>query len=284
MDRDQMLKRLAYRACRFSGQQLAAEAASPVGEWTICFLMRWIAGYHLQTMVINDCRVLSAAVLLAVLTGCTPTTKPVASTTKLAVDPDAPTAEDWAVEAKLTTHLPDLRFKRNALSDVLDFIRTKSGLNIVVDWSALERADIHRDAPVTAQLHDIKLSKALELVFKSVEGEDDDHKLVYWIANGNLNISTRAEDHKRAVIRSYDISSLMAGFADRASRLADIEKFITDNAATTSWKDNGGDIGTISEGPGNTILISQTPENHWKVNAVLACLRESQGTTQPAVP
>jgi type II secretory pathway component GspD/PulD (secretin) len=234
--------------------------------------------------------------------------------------------EDAALQAQLDRHLPELRFNANALSDVIDFLRDVSGANIYVDWPALERASIAKDAPVTARLRDIKFSKALELIFKSVEGQDDDQKLGYTLDEGVITISTRKELNKNVVTRRYDINDLLfvapdynnapdlslqnasqgqsagggagggAGAqsqslfqqngsqtqqqnstADRSSRIDEIKQYITQNVDTNSWKDNGGDTGSISSSPLRAILlITQTPENQHKIQAVLDSLRASQ--------
>ena len=236
-------------------------------------------------------------------------------------------ADAAALNAKLEVHLPDLRFNANSLSDVLDFLRDATGTNIYVDWPALERASIARDAPVTAKLHDIKFSKALELIFKSVEGEDEDHKLGYTLDEGVITISTKKELSKNTITRRYDINDLLfvapdynnapdlslqsasqgqsggggAGGGggqgggqslfqnanggqqqqnngqDRANRVDEIKKYITDNVDSTTWKDNGGDVGSISSSPLRAVLlITQTPEAHRKVQSVLDSLRASQ--------
>jgi len=235
-------------------------------------------------------------------------------------------SDDAALQALLDRHLPDLRFNANSLSDVIDFLRDATGANIYVDWAALERASIARDAPVTAKLHDIKFSKALELIFKSVNGEDEDHQLGYSLDEGVITITTKKELSKNTVTRRYDINDLLfvptdttnapdlslqnagqgqsggggqGGGAqgggqslfnntntnnnnnnngqDRTNRVAEITKFITDNVDTTTWKDNGGDVGTISSSPLRAVLlITQTPEAHRKVQGVLDSLRASQ--------
>ncbi len=234
--------------------------------------------------------------------------------------------EDAALQAQLDRHLPELRFNANGLSDVIEFLRDVTGANIYVDWAALERASIAKDAPVTARLRDIKFSKALELIFKSVEGEDDDHKLGYTLDEGVITISTKKELNKNTVTRRYDINDLLfvapdytnapnlslqnagqgqsagggggggAGAQgqglftdqggqqnqqqqgqDRANRVDEIKKYITDNVDTNTWKDNGGDVGSISSSPLRAVLlITQTPEAHRKIQSVLDSLRASQ--------
>jgi hypothetical protein len=226
------------------------------------------------------------------------------------VDPDALSPEDAAVEAKLDQHVDErlkgTNYNAEALSHIFDDIADKSGLKIDVDWPALERAGVQRDSPVTAKIRDIKTSKALEFVFKSVEGEDDEHHLGYRITHGTVRISSNAELDKLRVTRSYDITDLLAGHPDRPvtqskgmsgfatpsdeveSReewLDDIMKYVTDNVRTNSWKDNGGDVGEISsDSTKNHLVILQTPEAQREVKAVLKDLREGIKVKQAKTP
>ncbi len=232
--------------------------------------------------------------------------------------------QDTALQAQLDRHLPEVRFNANALSDVIDFLRDVTGANIYVDWKSLEAASIARDAPVTARLRDIKFSKALELIFKSVEGDDDEHKLGYTVDEGVITISTRKELNKNTVTRRYDINDLLFvppdynnapqldlqqrqpgpergrrgggggaaaeqslftarpgqqqnGTGDREARIDEIKQYIQQNVDPNSWKDAGGDVGSVSSSPLRAILlITQTPENQRKIVSVLDSLRASQ--------
>ncbi len=237
--------------------------------------------------------------------------------------------EDAAIQAQLDRKLPELHFNANSFADVIEFLRDVTGANIYVDWPALERASISRDAPVTARLRDIKFSKALELIFKSVEGEEDDRKLGYSVDEGVITISTRKELNKNVVTQRYDINDLLFVAPDytnapslditnqggggggggggrgggggggnqnlftnqggngnndqqnqqgqREQRIDEIKKYIVDNVASTTWKDNGGDVGSISSSPLRAVLlITQTPENHHAITKVLDSLRASQ--------
>lgn len=226
-------------------------------------------------------------------------------------DPDLPSATDAATLAKLDKPLPELRFNGNSLKDVLDYLRDTSGLNIYVDWHALQRGGIAKDAPVTARLKDIKLSKALELIFKSVEGDDDDHRLGYMVGEGVVIISTRAELNKNVDTRRYDLNDLLfippdysnvpdltqkntpqkqtsqdgesqklspSAIEDRASRIDEIKQYIIDNVEPDSWKEKGGKVGSISVNTAKAVmLITQTPENQRKICAALESLRASHG-------
>jgi hypothetical protein len=190
-------------------------------------------------------------------------------------------AQKIALQAKLDQHLGQCRYNAERLDNVIDDLRKQSGANIVVDWPSLAKAGINRDAPVTARLRDIKLSRALELVSKSVEGEDDDHKLGYTTVKDHILITTLKELLSLNTTESYEIADLGDERRDEIMRL------ITDSVDTASWRDNGGDFGTIDfDRSKHLIVISQTPENQRKVAALLAKLREAgkasqEVTTQP---
>jgi beta-lactamase regulating signal transducer with metallopeptidase domain len=205
------------------------------------------------------------------------------------VDPDALSPADATTIAGLDRRLPEIRFNANALSDVIDFLRDTTNANIYVDWAALKVAGVGKETPVTARLRDIKFGKALELIFKSVEKDDDANQLGYTVDAGVLTITTRRELNKNTVTRRYDINDLLfippdyssttdkPATVKREERIKEVVRYIEQNVAPNSWKDAGGDVGSISTSPLRAIiLITQTPENQAKIRGVLDSLRASQ--------
>jgi beta-lactamase regulating signal transducer with metallopeptidase domain len=257
-------------------------------------------------------------ILMAVAGCCVLTAPPQSAATKPSVTATAPTssdeyadlpdepvsAQDRLTLTKLNQPLKgQIRFNSNKLSDVLDYLRDTTGTHMYVDWPALQRAGVSREAPVTARLNDIKLSKALDLIFKSVE--NDTRKLGYAVNEGMITISSRAELDKNTVTHRYDINDLLfiardynnqpdlskinasqsalpsgpvTKQPDRASRVDDIKRYVMDNVEPDSWKENGGESGAISSSPLRAVLlITQTPRAHRKIQAVLDDLRKSRG-------
>jgi hypothetical protein len=225
------------------------------------------------------------------------TTQPTTPTTAAADDIDAISPQEAALLQKLEKHTPhDLRFDAVPFEKVINQFQDLSGATIQVDWTALESAGIKRDAPVTARLHDIKISKALELVLKSVEGEDDDKKLGYRTLTGVIKISTKKELDKLLVDRTYDVNDLIAkvevtrgktGTTEPAPIVSDspfrqspsdvVVKFITDNVDPTSWDLNGGDVGTISfDATNKRLKTKQTPENQRAVRKLIEYMRKDE--------
>jgi hypothetical protein len=66
-------------------------------------------------------------------------------------------------------------------------------------------------------------------------------------------------------------SGLSSAYPDPQATLI---RMIIDNVESTSWKDNGGDVGSLTM-INDRLLITQTPENHAAIEKVLASLRTS---------
>ena len=234
---------------------------------------------------------------------------------------------DRAVQAQLDRKLPEVKFDAVSLSDVIDFLRDVSGLNVFVNWKSLEAAGVERNTPVTAQLHDVKFSKALNIILaQSVGGGQT--KLGYTLDEGVITISTADELAKNVVVRVYDIRDLILSVPDfndapqfsldaaqnssgggggggvgqggggtaqvtntlfsgngttttttagptREELVDSITKLIEETVGSDTWKDNGGSVGALRELQGQ-LIVTQTPENHRELVALLEKLRETR--------
>ena len=205
-------------------------------------------------------------------------------------DPDQPSPATLATLEQLERKIRVLSFHDAPLEAVIDRLRDLADGNIYVDWAGLQRAGVTRTSRVTVRLRDVKLGKALELVFRSVEnGNNDGDRLGYVADEGIVTISSRRELNKNTVTRRYDINDLLFVAPDypntrdlpdaqkREELVAEIVKYIEQNVEPNSWVDAGGEVGSISMSPLRAILlITQTPDNQRKIRAVLDSLRGSQ--------
>ena len=229
---------------------------------------------------------------------------------------------DQAVAAQLDRRLPDIKFDAVSFSDVIDFLRDLTSANIFVNWRSLEAAGIDKNAPVTARLRDVKLSKVLRTILDDVSGGTT--KLGYTIDEGVITISTEEELAKNVSTRVYDIRDLIINVPDftdaptfdlssqqssgsttpgggggggggggslfgggggggsgtekgptRQELVEAITKLIQDTVASDSWKDNGGNIGSLRELNGQ-LIVTQTPENQRSLVKLLDQLREQR--------
>jgi type II secretory pathway component GspD/PulD (secretin)/tetratricopeptide (TPR) repeat protein len=212
---------------------------------------------------------------------------------------------------KLQQPIP-IAFENNRFENVVEYLRNVTGVNIFVNWRALEDAGIERGAPVTLQLANVPADKALSLILDQVGG--DLVKLGYNIDDGVLTISTRENLSKNTIIRTYDIRDLLvvpptftdapqfdltavtqsggsqgggggslfteaaggaAGGAGRAELMEQIQQLIRDTVDPENWRTNGGLVSSMSELNG-TLIINTTSVNHRDILALLNQLRETR--------
>ncbi|HLZ09026.1 MAG TPA: hypothetical protein VKT80_10590, partial [Chloroflexota bacterium] len=194
------------------------------------------------------------------------------------------------IEAKLDKQLPALTFDAVGFSDVIDFLRDVSGTNIFVNWKSLEAAGIDRNAPVSANLRNVKFSKALNVILDSVGGGQT--KLGYTVDEGVITISTQDDLTRNVVVRVYDVRDLLIVIPDsftsdntkpvpatrpasREDLVQHLTKLITDAVSPESWKDHGGSVGALRELEGQ-IIITQTPANHRRIVTLLEQFRQER--------
>ena len=79
----------------------------------------------------------------------------------------AATPSTYLVQAHLARTLPAVRFDNTTLKDVLDSIRDVSGLNVRVDWAALEAGGIPSDTAITQNLRNATLGEVLAKIMKA---------------------------------------------------------------------------------------------------------------------
>jgi hypothetical protein len=129
-------------------------------------------------------------------------TKPVP---KPAVSPDAARAR-----VVVNRRVGKVDFQRVALSDVFDFLRDSTGVNLYVNWPALEAAGVDPSAPVSLKLSGVKVSVMLNLTLKQV-GND---QLDWYIADNVLYVTTKELADRQQVTVVYPIQDLIVDVPD----------------------------------------------------------------------
>jgi hypothetical protein len=107
-----------------------------------------------------------------------------------------------------------------------------------------------------------------------------------------VQISTEDELAKYTVIRVYDVRDLVERELvlssklkkDLASDTSDaLIRLIQGTIDPTSWRDNGGSIGSI-DALGGALVVTESPQNQDAIFALLVAMRRSNGpwpTTRP---
>ena len=100
-----------------------------------------------------------------------------------------------------------IQFTATPLTDCISYLTDISGINIVVDWKALDAANIARDTPITLHLaSNVSLGKVLKLTLQQAAGAG---VLTSYVDEGVLNITTQVAEDKLMITRVYPISDLL---------------------------------------------------------------------------
>ncbi len=218
-----------------------------------------------------------------------------------------------AALARLNENLKEISADQLDLERVIKFLQENSGTNIDVKWKALEAAGVDRHTPVSINpLHDVPFSKVLKTVLDNVSTAKLDYTVddgVITISTVDDLVTNVVKD-----TRTYDIGDLLVqpdnqpptqinvgtalqqggsggggggsnvfGTTGGATNLTPqqqqdaVIKKITDAIQTVdtgSWVANGGSIGVIQDFS-HVLLITQSLENHQKIEKILNKIRET---------
>ena len=170
-----------------------------------------------------------------------------------------------------------MKFDGVGFADVIDFLRDIPGMKIDVDWKALEAAGVSQKTPVTVNLRNVPTEAALRPVLNQAGGNV---KLAYDIEAGVLKITTEAALRNDIVVRTYDIHDVLGPAAGETAndnfarnyRRGQLLTHIRDFVDRNTWKDNGGDIGTL-HADGDQLIVTQRLATHRRIVEVLDALR-----------
>jgi hypothetical protein len=191
--------------------------------------------------------------------------------------------------AKLGRRLERVDVEGMRLDKFLAYVGEVTGVNLFVNWRALEAAGVNVDTPLTMDLRDVPASVALEHALRSA---GDPVRLAYQIDEGIVEVSTEDELGKHSVTRIYDVRDLIEGEVVRHRNLAaagqaaygEVEasdalcRLLQEFIDPTTWRDAGGAAGAIRPF-GGRLIVTQTPANHEQLVEVLAALRRTGRVT-----
>ena len=175
-------------------------------------------------MSVSRCVIPAVCAALA-LSGCTHTPEPVTLDTidwaarqpvYLIVEAEreperlaAAAANNAARAALQSKGSPD--YDSATLMTVIDDLAQATGIDFIVNWSALANSEIAREAPVTLRLHDATAERVLRLALEQASAETfDDERAGFEILEGAVHITTRAALHRQLELRLYDVNDLIA--------------------------------------------------------------------------
>ena len=115
--------------------------------------------------------------------------------------------QNRAVWQKLSETRVPVDFANNTFEQVETFLEQVTGLNIYVDWKALEIAGINRDDEIDLRLADVSAATALRRILEQL-GEED-QRPQFDVMDGILTVSSDEAMRKRTFLQVYDIRDLL---------------------------------------------------------------------------
>ena len=92
------------------------------------------------------------------------------------------------------------------LSDALQNIQQRTGLNIAIDWNAIQLLGIDKTTPITIDVHNVSVGRALDLILDTAA---PNHELTFYVEHGIVHITTQAVADQDMVTRIYPIDDLL---------------------------------------------------------------------------
>jgi hypothetical protein len=178
-------------------------------------------------------------------------------------------ATDWAqsrraeklravTEARLEKRL-DISFDHTPLAAALDDIAKQAGVEIMIDWDALDPHHIAPDSPISARVRGVEADIALIILLDGRAGARAEH----WIDDrGRVRITPHRAD--TVVLEVYDISRLLPRPGGAAARNAftlpadEVISLITEGVSPAEWKPHPGGFAVCQPFDGK-LLILHTP-------------------------
>ncbi len=172
-------------------------------------------------------------------------------------------------------------FNDTSLSDVIDYLASKHGIDILMDKKGLTDSAVDPSAPVTrAVRHPVRLRSALKLLLEEFD-------LTWVIRDDVLLITSKEKADEILVTQVYRVGDLLDGSRARLT-IHQLIDAIVETVQPDSWDDNGGPGSIIPLG--QALLVSQKFDCHEQMTDLLELLRAelprdseaAQATTGPA--
>jgi hypothetical protein len=119
----------------------------------------------------------------------------------------------------LATRLADFNVQDTPLRDVLAQLQQASGMNMVVNWAALESIGVTPEQTVTLRLRNVSVERAMRAVVDLV-GPD---LIGYAVEQGVVEITLRDILDARLITRVYDVGDLLTPAADFSANAPSID-------------------------------------------------------------
>jgi hypothetical protein len=190
----------------------------------------------------------------------------------LSPQPAGPTTQ--RIEAALDKQMPLLEFIETPLAEVIDSVRERAGIPILIDPQALDQVGFSLKTPVTQRFHEISLGSGLQRMLH-------DYNLEAVVRDDVLWITTYEEEEQRLTTAAYLVRDLVDSQDACVDQVDDLIELITSTVAPTAWADVGGPGQVRYFSLLDALVIDQTDEVLQQVDELLAKLHKVRHAREP---
>lgn len=176
------------------------------------------------------------------------------------------TAKEKAILKALSTPIT-VSFKDSRFEDVIDYLRTLTGIPILLDQTALDEAKITYDTAITVKVKGVTVRTVLRKILGDVG-------LAYIIKEETIQVTSPLKARETMITRTYNIGDIVdtrgtesfiapgAGALQVVQNVNAIIDLVQTSVDPDSWKKNGGQ-GTIAFHPSTmSLIIRNSAEVH----------------------
>ena len=108
--------------------------------------------------------------------------------------------------AAMNRNLPAIDFSNVTLRESIDFLRDASGVNIHVNWRAIEAIGVTPDTTVNMRLRQVPMRRVLTMLLDEAAGGQT---LTWYLDDGVIEITTREISDSIMYTKVYDVQDLL---------------------------------------------------------------------------
>ena len=177
---------------------------------------------------------------------------------------DSPSANPTAGMAR---KLPELKLNGVPLADAIDFLRDVSGLNIHVNWRALELLNVTKQTPVNLQFRSVSAG----VVLRTLVNELGQGTITYFIEDGVVEVTTTEIADSKVYTRVYPVDDLVMEIPNFAGPTFNLQQ----QSNTASGGGGGGSSSQSLFGGSGQTVVEQTASKQQRGDALVKLITDT---------
>jgi hypothetical protein len=162
--------------------------------------------------------------------------------------------------------VPQAKLDNVSLEESLNFIRDVTGANLVVDWAALQSANVDKQTEVNVSLRNVRLEKLLQIILREAAGGDT---LTYYTDENIIFVTTKEIADSKLITLMYYVNDIIGPSQQFVPQAAGI------SAPSLSGGSATGGGGGSTGGGSVSVSVGQTNNTQTAVAAIITMIENN---------